>query len=55
MSETLNLVAIIDSASPRKIWQDLSRLPYIEETEEGLSLKPLKNLKDTKLRNEIQS
>ena len=53
MNETLNLVAILDDMNPSAVWNALSRLDYIEETEEGLSFVVYDKIKNNKLRDYV--
>ena len=50
MSQTLNLVAILDDMNPSAVWKKLSMLDYIEETEEGLSFVAYDRIKSKKLK-----
>ncbi len=53
MGETLNLIAVLEDIQPQKLWLDLSRLTYIEETDEGLSIVPLSKLTNAKLKKDV--
>ena len=53
MGETINLIAVLENVNPNKLWRNLSRLKYIEETEEGLSIVPVKKLGDKDLSEKI--
>ncbi len=53
MGETLNLVAVLEDIPPKRLWEDLSNLPYIEETDEGLSIVPYSKLPSSELKKKI--